>query len=195
MKKSCSSLFIQSAIALALAAPMLASAESQLVTGAATATGATAKLNFAVVIPKVLFLGVGAGSGLPLVPSGTVDLLTFDYGSTPDAVGNGTASAAQGVPVRVRGNNGTVSLVAAGSGTGLVSSLDSADIIPWSQITATSLDATNLDVPAVGGTSVSPARTGKVTNQNTTWNYAYSNTNVVAPGTYEGQITYTATMP
>ena len=42
MKKSCSSLFVKSAIALALTAPMLASAESQLVTGNATATGAAA---------------------------------------------------------------------------------------------------------------------------------------------------------
>jgi hypothetical protein len=36
---------------------------------------------------------------------------------------------------------------------------------------------------------------GKVTNRTTTWKYAYSNTNLVAFGTYNGTITYTASMP
>ena len=34
-----------------------------------------------------------------------------------------------------------------------------------------------------------------VTNRTATWNFAYSNTAVAAPGTYTGQVTYTATMP
>lgn len=188
MKKSYSALFVKSAIAMALAAPMLASAESQLVTTNTSTTGAVARLDFEIIIPKVLLLQVGSNDA-------NINVLTFDYSGTPGTVGNGTASAVQGVPVRVRGNNGEVRVTASGSGAGLVSTLDPADVIPWSQIQASSLDVANFNVPAVGGAAVVPSRTGKVTDQNTTWNFAYANTNVVAPGTYEGQITYTATMP
>lgn len=190
MKKSYSSLFVKSAIALALASPMLASAESQLVTGAATATGAAAKLNFAVVIPKVLYLAVGSGSA-SLVPNTNVDIVSFDFTSTPTDVGSGTDKTAPGVNVRVLGNNGAITIAAGGSGSGLT---NGTDVIPWTEILQTSSDATDFNVPAVGG-NASPTATGKITNRTATWNYAYSNTNVVAPGTYEGQITYTATMP
>ncbi len=148
------SLILRSAIALAFAAPLLASAESQLVTANTNTTGAQARLNFNVVIPKVLFLGVGTGSTLPLASSSTVDVLNFNYNTTPEAVGNGTASAAQTVAVRVRGNNGAVSVAAAGSNTGLVNTTDATDIIPWGQILATSADATNFNVPAVGASSI-----------------------------------------
>ena len=191
MKKSCSALFVKSAIALALATPMLASAESQLVTGTATATGAAARLNFSVLIPKVLYLAVGSGSAA-LVPSTTVDTVSFDFTATPTDVGSGTDKTAPGVNVRVLGNNGQITLAAAGSAGGLVSGTDS---IPWAEILSSSNDATNFSVPAVGGTSTPVLSAGKVTNRTATWNYAYSNTNVVAPGTYAGQITYTATMP
>ncbi len=191
MKKSCSALFVKSAITLALAAPMLASAESQLVTTNTATTGAQARLNFSVVIPKVLFLAVGTGSAA-LAANPTIDALSFNYNSTPADVGSGADSAAQAVNVRVLGNNGQITLAAAGSAGGLVSGTDS---IPWSEILTTSNDATNFAVPAVGGTSAPVLSAGKVTNRNATWNYAYSNTNVVAPGTYAGQITYTATMP
>lgn len=191
MKISCSALFVKSAIALALAAPMLASAESQLVTTNTATTGAQARLNFSVLIPKVLYLAVGSGSA-SLVPSTTIDTVSFNYTSTPADVGSTVDSAAQAVNVRVLGNNGQITLAAAGSAGGLVSGTDS---IPWAEILSSSNDATNFSVPAVGGTSTPVLSAGKVTNRTATWNYAYSNTNVVAPGTYAGQITYTATMP
>lgn len=186
MKKS---LVLKSAIALAFAAPLLASAESQRVSSGS----ASARLDFEVKIPRVLFLGVGTGAtGLTADPN--IDLLTFDYTNTPADVGSGTDSATQGVAVRVMGNNGQISLGAAVSNTtGLT---NGSEVIPWTEILATSLDATNLAVPAVGGAPTAPMlNSAKVTTRNTTWNYAYSNSNVVAPGTYTGQITYTATMP
>lgn len=186
MKKS---LFVKTAVALALAAPLLASAESELVVGGSGS--ADARLNFQVLIPRVLFLGVGTGSGLPLATNGIADTLTFDYTGNPLDVGSGTDSAPQGVNVRVLGNNGQIILDAAGSLGGLVSGTDA---IPWTEILASSSDA-NLDVPAVGGTA-NPVLTGaKVTSRTATWNYSYSNTALAAPGNYSGQVTYTATMP
>lgn len=187
MNASRSSLLLKSALALAMATPLLASAESQRVSSGS----ASARLDFEVKIPRVLFLGVGTGA-TGLTADSNIDTLTFDYSGTPADVGSGTDSAKKGVDVRVMGNDGQITLAARGSDSGLV---NGAEVIPWSEILATSSDATNLDVPAVGGTASPMLNSTKVTTRNTTWNYAYSNTNVVAPGTYTGQITYTASMP
>jgi len=188
VKKSCKSLLLSSAAALALGTPLLASAESQLTVGTGNAS---ARLDFRVIIPRVLFLGVGTGSAT-LANNNTIDRLTFDYSGTPADIGSGTASAAQSVAVRVLGNNGAISLAAAGSGSGLT---NGTDVIPWSQIVASSSDTTNLNVPAVGGTAAPALSSGKVTNRTASWSYSYANSAVVAPGTYDGQITYTASMP
>jgi hypothetical protein len=183
-------LILKSALALALATPLLASAESDLTIGAGAAE---AKLNFRVIIPRVLFLAVGTGS-TGFADNTTVDTLTFDYSTAAAAatLGNSTPSSAQNVNVRVLGNNGQIAIAATGSGTGLVNGTDE---IPWSEITATSSDATNFNVPAVGG-SANPVLNGtKVTSRTATWNYAYANTTTPAAGTYTGTVTYTATMP
>lgn len=190
MKKSYSSLFVKSALALAMATPMLASAESQLTVGTG---GATARLNFQVVIPRVLFLAVGTGNAT-LANNATVDTLTYNYTATPADIGSGTDSAAQNVNVRVLGNNGQIIIAAAGSGTGLVNAATPADIIPWTEILATS-SATEFAAPAVGASANPTLSGGKVTNRTATWSFAYSNSAVPAPGTYTGQVTYTATMP
>ena len=121
------------------------------------------------------------------------DRLTGDPSNSSQSwITTATDSAAQGVSVRVLGNNGQISLAAAGTGTGLSNGTDT---IAWSEILATSSDATNLDVPAVGSSAAPVLNSTRVTSRTATWNYAYSNTDVVAPGTYAGQITYTATMP
>ena len=187
MKKS---LFIKTAVALALAAPLLASAESDLTVGTGSAA---AKLNFQVVIPRVLFLAVGTGNAT-LADNGTVDTLTYNYTATPADVGSGSDSAPQAVNVRVLGNNGQIAIGAVGTGSGLVSNLDAADVIPWSEILAAS-SSTDFAAPAVGASANPTLSGGKVTNRTAVWNFAYSNTAVAAPGTYSGQVTYTATMP
>lgn len=192
MKKS---LLLATAAAAALTLPMTASAESQLVVG----TGdATARLDFRVVIPRVLFLAVGSGSA-GLANNGTIDTLTFDYTSTPADVGSGVASAGQTVGVRVRGNNGQITLTAAT--TGALTNATS-DTIPWSEIT-TSSDQATLPSPALpltgsGTSSNVTINGGKVTDRSATWTFQYANTAVVAPGTYgttNGRVTYTAAMP
>ena len=57
-------LILQAAVALAVAGPLLAHAESQFTTGAGTPITASAKLDFQIIIPKVLFLQVGTGTNM-----------------------------------------------------------------------------------------------------------------------------------
>jgi hypothetical protein len=190
------SLILKSAIALAFAAPLLASAESQLVIGAGTAA---ADLNFRVVVPRVLFLAVGTGAA-GLTTNTAVDTVTFDYSTNPAALGTGAAAGAitgNVVPVRVLGNNGVIALTSTNSGA-LTNA--TGDTIPWSQITAASSDATGFGSPAPSGASVNLGLSSgtKVTSRTANWTFSYANAAVVAPGTYgvtNGQVTYTASMP
>ncbi|KRC10441.1 hypothetical protein ASE11_20705 [Hydrogenophaga sp. Root209] len=191
MKKA---LLLKTTLALALATPLLASAESQLVVGAGSAT---ARLDVRVIIPRVLFLAVGTGEAGTTTDS-TIDTLTFDLTPTPGSVGSGTPTAGQNVNVRVRGNNGQVALTAATTGA-LTNA--TADTIPWSEI-AVSSDLPALPSPVIpltgtGAGSNVTLNTGKVTDRAAVWTYAYRNTAVVAPGTYatNGRVTYTASMP
>ncbi|MEZ5706440.1 MAG: hypothetical protein R3E56_14915 [Burkholderiaceae bacterium] len=186
----------KSAIALAIAAPLMASAESQLTIGSGSAS---ADLNFRVVIPRVLFLAVGTGAA-GLTTNTTEDTVTFDYTSNPADVGTGNAAGSitgNVVPVRVLGNNGVIAL--ASSNTGALTN-GTGDTIPWSEITATSSDATNFASPAPAGGSVNLglSQGTKVTSRTADWTFSYANTTVAAPGTYgvtNGRVTYTATMP
>lgn len=189
MKKP--SFVFKALVAASLAVPMLASAESQLTIGAGTAA---ARLNFEVVIPRILFLAVGTGNAT-LGTDTTVDEVVFDYSTNPTAVGTGAAAGAitgNAVPVRVLGNNGEIDITAGGSGSGL--SNGAGDVIPWTEITATSSEAT-FPVPAVGATA-SPTLNGtRLTDRTATWTYSFANSAIVAPGTYTGTVTYTASMP
>ncbi|MBL0918904.1 MAG: hypothetical protein IBJ14_09380 [Hydrogenophaga sp.] len=194
-----SSLILKSALALALATPLLASAESQLVTGAGSAV---ARLDFRVVVPRVLFLGVGTGAA-GFATDGTINTVTFDYTSNPGALGTGAAAGAitgNVVPVRVVGNNGQVALTA--STTGALTNA-TADTIAWSQITATS-SAPELPSPVIPLTGAGTASNvtlssgTRITDRSANWTFAYANSAVVAPGTYgttNGRVTYTAAMP
>lgn len=204
--------FRKSLLAAALVAvPFAASAESNFVSG--TGGGgltATAHLDFQITVPKILYLRVGTGSAV--ADNNTVNLIDF---SVPAAnVGDGTpvtASAGSGdlgngtVTARVIGNNGAINFSSQTSGA-----LDNGagDTISYSAIATTvaSLSTpTTLTHPALadaGTTSVTltPA-SGKVINRDAQWTYTYSNSAIVAPGTYggvntnNGRVTYTATMP
>ena len=65
----------------ALTLPLTALAESNFQTGAATnSPGATAHVDFSIVIPKILYLRVGTGSAYAsgtLTSVNTIDLITF----------------------------------------------------------------------------------------------------------------------
>ena len=193
------SLILKSAIALALAAPLLASAESQLVIGTGSAT---ADLNFRVVVPRVLFLGVGTGAA-GLATNTTEDTVTFDYTTNAAALGTGAAAGVitgNVVPVRVVGNNGQITLSA--TTTGALTN-GTTDTIAWSEITSTSsvaaLPSPVIPLTGVGATSNVTLSSGtKVTDRSANWTFSYANSAVVAPGTYgttNGRVTYTAAMP
>ena len=214
MKRAVSkSLVALSAIA-SIATPMLVNAESSTQTGAGALT-ATARLDFRVTIPKVLFLRVGTGGLFGAAANATIDLIDF---TVPVAnLGNGVAVAATAgsgdlgngaVTALLRSNAGVVTLTAntigaLGNGAG--------DTIPWSEI---AIANSNLVTPAFANTfphlaalpasgasaNFAPAPVAKVTNVGSTWTYTYKNTNTVPAGTYGGinannsRVTYTASV-
>ena len=186
-----------------------AHAESQFNTAAGAPTSASARLDFAVVVPKVLYLRVGTGT--EYTSNAANNLISFVVPAAQ--LGNGTplgATAVSGdlgngtVTARVLGNNGDVTLTSntlgpMGNGVG--------DIIAYSQITTTATALTTASVlPVVGlasgnTTTVTVPAVNGVVNRDARWNYTYANSAVVAPGTYggvnvnNGRVTYTASMP
>jgi hypothetical protein len=201
---------LRAALALALAAPFLANAESAVSTGAGSPLTASARLDFQIIVPKVLFLQVGTGSNM--AANATINQIAF---TVPAAnIGDGTvvnATAGSGdlgngqVTAKVIGNNGTITftsttLGALGNGSG--------DTISFADIgtaVAANTSATPLAHPALADAStttvtLTPA-SGKAINRDAKWTYTYLNTAVAAPGTYGGvntnnsRVTYTASVP
>lgn len=193
---------------VALGASMTAHAESNVQNGAGALT-ATARLDFRVTVPKVLFLQVGTGTAL--ATNTTINLIDF---VVPAAnVGDGTsiaATAASGdlgngtVTARVLGNNGNVTLTsttvgALGNGAGDTLSFAQIGTTPAVLTSATALAAPALADGATTSTTV-PA-TGKIVNRDARWTFSFLNTALVPPGTYGGvnannsRVTYTASMP
>lgn len=185
MKKSCSSLFVKSAIALALAAPMLASAESELVTGAATATGADARLNFSVVIPAFISLRVGTAG------AGNVDIVEFNLTDAQAAAsGSYAATTNPTVAVALLSNVGNVTL--SSLGLPLTSGLNT---IPLSTIAVTS-DNGALQHPGFNTSTTINPNAGRIVNRTANWSFAYNHdATTVGDGTYTTQVTYTAARP
>ena len=68
------------------------------------------------------------------------------------------------------------------------------DPILWSEISGTSSEATDLPVPAVGG-SVNLSATSGIINRTADGSFAFENNNLVGAGVYTGTVTYTATAP
>jgi len=198
----------------ALMLPLMTFAESNVQTGAATAApGATAHVDFTIVIPKVLYLRVGAGSSYStgtLASVNTVDLITFSPAA--GTVGNGTPVAGTGGDLTggvetaaIVSNSGNVTLNATASGA---LSNGAGDTIPFTQITtvaSTLLSGTALPAPVLtNGTSsnvVLTAPATKLIQQDAKWTYSFANAAAVPAGTYggvnvnNGRVVYTATMP
>ena len=192
----------------AMGAATIANAESNVQTGAGALT-ATARLDFRVTVPKVLFLQVGTGTAL--ATNTTINLIDFVIPAAN--VGDGSviaATAASGdlgngaVTARVQGNNGNVTLTsttvgALGNGAGDTLSFGLISTTPTVLTSATALAAPALADGATTSTTV-PA-TGKIVNRDARWTFAFLNSAIVPPGTYGGvnannsRVTYTASMP
>ena len=212
-------LLLVSALA-ALVSPMAALAESAMVAPAAAAATAAAKLDFRIVVPRVLFLQVGTGT--KFVANTGVDLIDF---SVPAAnVGDGTvvaATAASGdltngaVTVRVMGNGAsTISLNSATTGA---MNNGSGATVGWNRIavvaapltagTTTGFNNTGIAHPTFAasntgnGTATTLNATNGVVREEGKWTFSYLNTDILAAGTYggvntnAGRVTYTASMP
>lgn len=210
-------LSIAAAAGLLLTAPLLVQAESTTINPASTGSNATAHLDFTVVIPPVLYLRVGTGSGIAAANNTTIDSMTFTVPATN--IGDGTVIAAGAtdgdltngaVTVRVFSNVGTNVTLNSGV-TGQLSN-GSGDTIPWSQISvaAAALASTTpgytngaITPPAFSATSGAGTATtltaaSKLVRQEGKWTFSYSNAAVVPAGTYgstiakNGRVTYTA---
>lgn len=194
-----------SLLATALAStPLVVHAESDFVDGAGDAS---ARLDFRVTIPRVLFLQVGTDAA----GSAGVDLIQFSPSAS--ALGTGPVSGTGGpandgsVTAKVLGNNGAIQLTATAAGTGLGNG--NGDFIPFSEIDTVSVPIASggLPLPApelVNGASapvtLNPT-SGKVVDLQARWTFSFANSAVYAPGTYGGQntnggrVVYTAVMP
>ncbi len=200
--------------AAALAAPMLATAESNFQTGAGALT-ATAHVDFQITIPKFLFLRVGAGTGTAaggFATNATVDQIT--WAPTSAQVGNSTALAGTGGDLTggvetavVVGNNGNVTF--SSTTTGPLND-GAGDTISYTQIKTTqsaNSTPTVLAPPALADgatTSTTLTAVAKIVQQDAKWAYSYLNTTVPPAGTYggggagnvgAGRVTYTASVP
>ena len=188
-------------LAATLITPFTVQAESTTVSGAG-ALSTSARVDFSIIIPRILFLRVGTTGA-------TIDPITF---TVPAAnVGNGVAQAGTGgdlgagaVSAIVQGNAGNATLSV--STVGAIQS--GANSINYTQIvtTPTALPGfpTLLNAPALAngpGGTVALVAVGNIVSSGATWTYSYSNSNVVASGTYGGvntqnsRVTYTVTAP
>jgi len=187
-------------------------AASTFRTGAGALT-ARARVDFRVVIPKILYLRVGTGSAYPttLANNGTIDLVAFNPSAA--TIGNGTAISGSGgnltggvETAAIISNSGNVTLNATatgalGDGVG--------HTIPYTQLataaSALTVGYTLLPAPTLAnGTSANIVLTApatKVIRADARWAFSYLNSTLPASGTYGGvntnnsRVLYTATMP
>jgi hypothetical protein len=209
---------VVSALSLAGLLSTTAHAESQFVNPATTGSVATARLDFTVVIPQVLFLRVGTGAASNSVSDGTIDGITYtvpaaNVGDASVIAGVGGDLTGGAVTVRVYGNGGGINLNS--TTTGPLTTGVAGEVIPWSQISVASaaLAATtpgftnaaithpafNTGAAGGAGTVTALAATNKVVRVEGRWTYTYLNANTIPAGTYggtvarNGRVTYTAT--
>lgn len=162
---------------------------------------ASARLNLQVVIPSFLYFQVGSTG------TGTIDTITFaptatELGnSAPISGAGGDAASGSGASVVVRGNGGQITITETNNGGGQGFSDGGSNTISLSEISVDDSSNPSLPTPTLsdaGGNTSQPALNGgasQVTDQASTWIYSYDNTTVPEAGTYDVQLTYTASMP
>ena len=199
-------LLISAAVgAMVASSPARAESRITTVTAGTTALSTTAKLNFAVSVPRILYLRVGdAGATINTVTFTAgltgVTLPTADSvyaGAPPLGVGtiaatdnNGTSDGA--VAVQLWTNNGSANLNCAGAAL-----TSGANTIPLSAITVTSLaTGGSLAHPGSSLACTSAARGSAGTNNlSDTWTFAYAPATLPPAGSYTTVVTYTASQP
>ncbi|MEJ8854880.1 hypothetical protein WKW79_09895 [Variovorax robiniae] len=204
-----------------LATPLAAIAESEQVTpiGAQTAATASAKLDFQITIPRVLFLQVGSGSNL--ANNTKVDLIDFTV--PVGNVGDGSVVAASAASGDLGTGAVTVRLMANGASTVSLNSNvtqlnnGSGSNVGWNRIAVASAplttgmtagyNNTGITHPAFAASNTGDGQPTNIAAVNGTvreegkWTFTYRNQDILAAGTYGGvntkggRVIYTATMP
>ncbi|MGJ7511715.1 hypothetical protein [Variovorax sp. GT1P44] len=214
--------FLLVPIAAALISPLAALAESNVNLNTGANGTASARVDFKITVPRVLFLQVGTGA--VMAAGTTVDLMDFQVPAT--GIGSGTAVAATNGSGDQKDGAVTVRVLANGASNVQLNSATTGSMnngagatIGWDQISvatgtlsATTPGYTNgaITHPAFStntasggaGTATTLQAVSGLVRQEGKWTYGYKNQNVVAAGTYgganntnNGTVTYTATMP
>ena len=209
MRKSFALTFMAGFAALLSAVSQPVSAGSAACSGASCTTP-NVDLIFQVVIPQVVRLRIGSPA------PGAADTILFDMTSTPQLVGDATSPAVTGtggdvgggeVNVQVLANGGATSVQVDadvdGGGQGIACSSGACtpgiDWINWADIqvaqggVACSVPPPALDNGGSGFATYTPAG-GGILNEVCTWQYTYAHTEFPVNGTYQGIVTYTATV-
>lgn len=169
-------------------------AESQMVVGGGTAS---ARVNFVVVVPQRLYLGIGATSEKRLqlaVPSATA--VASGQGTRTEAVGaeDAQSNSEVVVPVTVYGNQGPVTI-----GVDHSTRFNGPQgNIAFRQLQVRSSDSSKLPAPVSGAQAVvttPSASRARITDRHALWVYSYRNDGAAPTGRYEGQAVYTVAMP
>ncbi len=166
-------------------------------------------LDFEINVPRVLFFRVGTAGA-------TVDTVEFDLnqsllpnktdevtGSFNTPLGSGTAVNATTngqIEVEVKANFGGVKIITTVDNS---NGLDGNNgyFINYNQIATTSSDAANFPAPVLANSNIADVDikpsgfNAKVTERTAAWTYKFLNQTEVPAGTYEGEITYTASTP
>ncbi|HPY40037.1 MAG TPA: hypothetical protein PLM98_05930 [Thiolinea sp.] len=202
-------------ISLALLISLIAvSARAELDTLAGTtgspgrALTVSARLDFNINIDKVIYFRVGDASGINTVditttasiPTSTTPV-TATTGNNKPVAWNGAAPSFStmntvSLPVQLRSNAGQVNIK-----TTVSSPLSNGTIsLPFSGLKITSNDS-NFPAPLVPDTgtgasvNVTPTLSGLVTERTANWSFAYSTTQPLSAGVYNGQLLFTASAP
>jgi hypothetical protein len=201
--------FVKAVLIAAIAVPFMAHAESSIATGVASPLPTSARLDFKITVPKMIYLRVGTGTNL--TANAQIDLIDFTVPAA--SLGNGTAVAATAasgdltngaVTARVIGNNGTVTFTSTTTGAlsdGAGNSISYAQISTAAAALTTGTVLAHPTLANAATTTVTLTPVGKTVNQDAKWTFTYLNAAVVAAGTYggantnNGRVTYTASMP
>jgi hypothetical protein len=195
------------AFAISLTLTASSTAHAVVVLDTAAPFVVSAELKFDLLIGRFLYLQIGSVGT-------TVDTVVFDLTTLAPsnftsgtastlALGNGvpvSASAGGSVPVLVRSNSGSVTLSVSNNGGGLGLSNGANRYLSYNSIL---VQSTNASLPAplltnAGGNAVTingVLYSGRVVDQSTVWTFQLANNIVPLPGTYSGQVTYTASSP
>lgn len=183
-----SNLFLKTALALAIATPLAAMAESSVVNNATNGSAAQAHLDLRVTIPQFISLTVGSAGA-------AIDEVAFEL--TPDqAVTAGTVAATTNgtVAVALSGNVGDLSFSATTPSPNLVDATSGA-VLPLTAIavdsSAGALEHPTFNAPA----PVSIGAVNGVVNLTGSWVFAYNHVTTQVPGNFTTQVTYTAALP